>query len=453
MVPLSQRSPHKRHLGAQDTIRETALPQDQHQESTLEIQPCAEPFPRKACAKKKPAKRESKKQDSKTKEILLSPQSAFKQIENQTFLFGTSSQLAREESPTFTKDLQRAIIASEVAHEQLTGSTRSMVDSQSSLSSGNRLSASTSSKSLWSVAAGGTSDSLGRESHKDGKIQTKPSSVADGFCTLSPSPTAESLYHEQEFHSKSKCQPLKPDFEGYPTAKLASELTSYGFKPMKNRKSMIALTEKCWEGKHRIALKTLQANASLSSHDEEQRVNLPLKRPRGRPRKAPPREALPSECGSSFFQAPARPEVVKKLHVNVGRKSAATAEEVPSASTVPTNGPRNSPPSAILPSSDKISRSTLDAATHEARQFSHITKAIRSQPLSTMPSSVTWQERILMYDPVVLEELTLWLNTQGLGAVGVDYEVDISEVRLWCQQNSVCCLSAQNLRGGARTRY
>ena len=58
-----------------------------------------------------------------------------------------------------------------------------------------------------------------------------------------------------------------------------------------------------------------------------------------------------------------------------------------------------------------------------------------------------------MYDAIVLEDLATWLNTVGLGRVGVDEEIHALEVRSWCEANSVCCLWKENLRGGKRGRY
>ena len=58
-----------------------------------------------------------------------------------------------------------------------------------------------------------------------------------------------------------------------------------------------------------------------------------------------------------------------------------------------------------------------------------------------------------MYDPIVLEDLAAWLNTVGLGTVGVDEEVSALEVRGWCEKNSVCCLWKENLRGEKRKRW
>jgi hypothetical protein len=52
----------------------------------------------------------------------------------------------------------------------------------------------------------------------------------------------------------------------------------------------------------------------------------------------------------------------------------------------------------------------------------------------------TWHEKILMYDPIVLEDLAVWLNTEGLGKIGEDREVSALEVRDWCEQRGICCL-------------
>ena len=58
-----------------------------------------------------------------------------------------------------------------------------------------------------------------------------------------------------------------------------------------------------------------------------------------------------------------------------------------------------------------------------------------------------------MYDPIVLEDLASWLNTVGLGKIGVDEEVGAMEVRAWCEEKGICCLWKENLKGGGRGRY
>ncbi len=59
----------------------------------------------------------------------------------------------------------------------------------------------------------------------------------------------------------------------------------------------------------------------------------------------------------------------------------------------------------------------------------------------------TWHERILQYDPLILEDLTVWLNTWGLNLVDEDREVSPIEVRDWCETNSICCLWKGGWRG------
>lgn len=61
--------------------------------------------------------------------------------------------------------------------------------------------------------------------------------------------------------------------------------------------------------------------------------------------------------------------------------------------------------------------------------------------------------RILMYDPIILEELAVWLNTGGLGSVGVDEEVTIVDVRDWCDSRGVIAASRETHRKKERVRY
>ncbi|KAL2812884.1 hypothetical protein BJX63DRAFT_237697 [Aspergillus granulosus] len=72
-----------------------------------------------------------------------------------------------------------------------------------------------------------------------------------------------------------------------------------------------------------------------------------------------------------------------------------------------------------------------------------ITKAVRAQPRQSrdeLPSSwLSWHEKILMYDPIYLEDFTAWLNTEGLGLVNEDREVDAGLVRQWCESKGICC--------------
>lgn len=65
----------------------------------------------------------------------------------------------------------------------------------------------------------------------------------------------------------------------------------------------------------------------------------------------------------------------------------------------------------------------------------------------------SWSFRILMYDPIVLEDLARWLNTEGLRKVGIDEEANLSIVRGWCEGQGICCLARETQKGLERKRY
>ncbi|KAK4626818.1 Structure-specific endonuclease subunit slx4 [Fulvia fulva] len=113
--------------------------------------------------------------------------------------------------------------------------------------------------------------------------------------------------------------------------------------------------------------------------------------------------------------------------------------------------------------------------------FPQITNTVKSAPPSNSLTNSSWHEKILLYDPIVLEDFTAWLNEQGLrielqrlkpktktkGRKKKDaplvpdepeYETVKEElkpwmVQKWCEEKSVCCLWKEGLRGGVRTRY
>jgi hypothetical protein len=113
--------------------------------------------------------------------------------------------------------------------------------------------------------------------------------------------------------------------------------------------------------------------------------------------------------------------------------------------------------------------------------FERITAVVKSAPPSNDGNKPSWYEKILLYDPIVLEDITAWLNEQGLrvearrhkprakkrGRKRKDAEPEVEEVewevreeplqawmvQKWCQEKSICCLWREGLRGGVKTRY
>jgi hypothetical protein len=53
-----------------------------------------------------------------------------------------------------------------------------------------------------------------------------------------------------------------------------------------------------------------------------------------------------------------------------------------------------------------------------------------------------------MYDPIVLEDLTEWVNDD----VGVA-EARVADVKEWCLKKGVCCVSSATFRGRERKRF
>ncbi|KAI9823248.1 MAG: hypothetical protein M1826_000191 [Phylliscum demangeonii] len=413
--------------------------------SAAEIPAPAQPCLAESNAPRKKTKRQAKKKDPKPPSVLLSPRSACRQIEGQAFLFGTSSQLAREESPAVMRDLRKIRGASEVFQEPGISTRVGLATLSRSGDSESQPAGRDPGKSLWSVAATDLADQAGYQPSTSSSTGIKKTAPSEGRCEstarLEPLPASEQSVPEGKMTSKE----TMPDFEGYPTTKLAAELASYGFKPTKVRKRMIALMQKCWEGKQRMALAAVETNTHLTPADAQTGAGAikrrpdkvapthitslgatnensapTAKRPRGRPTKKMAVEGVDGEQakGSSRdtqeHASPSRAKLKKRatpdLHLNM--------------------------PSVISP-----------------QRFAYITKAIRSETPSTRADSPTWFEKILVYDPIVLDDLARWLNAEGLAAAGAEFEVGPIEVRTWCQERGVCCLWKESLRGEERSRY
>ena len=93
--------------------------------------------------------------------------------------------------------------------------------------------------------------------------------------------------------------------------------------------------------------------------------------------------------------------------------------------------------------------------------FPAITKAIKGEQKDKNDArKLTWQEKMLLYDPIVLEDLTMWLDGGRLeeGDVGNSdgkkrQRLEAWMVQLWCEEHSICCLWKEGLRGGVKTQY
>lgn len=133
------------------------------------------------------------------------------------------------------------------------------------------------------------------------------------------------------------------------------------------------------------------------------------------------------------------------------------------------NGPLRPPPTATIAPATRTGGRPKDLSPEdEAVLFAAITRAVTSAPRSrasvsrqsgsrsgcdtgTAPEP-SWHEKMLMYDPIILEDFAAWLNSGPLTREGWDDEVWPGLVKRWCESRSVCCLWRVSLRGKERKR-
>lgn len=456
--------------------------------------------------------------------VLLSPESAMKNAKDQELVFGTSSQLAREESPTTIKDLQNAMEESAIMSQE----SDNLIMPAGKFRTSNSL-ALVRPRNLWTVATRDTDGSLLEAETVDLTATPKParskSELAPCLVTASegiaqnlpncqqrsgsnhdidpanldlettpkpqnipqesiPKTVAEAALRKRPSNrcpvknaTNSKSDPNQmPNYQGFTDAQLAKAVAAYGFKSIKKRAAMITLLEKCWESKVSLAFLEVQANlhppppvtnpadpeVSTKSTSPKKRgrppktttaANLvadqpPPKKPRGRPKKDP-----------TVTTPPPKSKRKAKSPVKALSEALVTAEDDIYDSSPPTATPprRSSKSPHQLPLKEKtntpVKASVVKGREARDQLFAQMTKAITTFPPTNDIKNMTFHEKILMYEPIVLEDLTTWLNTQGLASVGEDDEVEPLLVKEWCEERSVCCLWRENLRGGARARY
>ncbi|KAL9638622.1 MAG: hypothetical protein Q9164_001429 [Protoblastenia rupestris] len=460
--------------------------------------------------------------------VLLSPETAVKKVRDQELIFGTSSQLAREESPTFIKDLQKALKESESIENQsesqgkLSGPLRmpALLHRPSSSLILNRP------RSLWSAAARDFDESLLEAEIVDLSRTPRASTVKPRF-----EATAAQSYRELNADAKmpidgdlnpqsdaapelavelegidavfEKALPISvaeaalknrpkdkvlakkgslidgtpdtmPNYKGFTDFQLSKEIASCGFKAIKKRAAMISLLEKCWQSRRDMALQELPVNinvvpsaagptprkiaencspvkkqgrpskAATAAAKSTKPTDITPKKSRGRPRK----DSSPARSPSNRT-AKAKTQT-KSTNMDLGDEIYDSAPPTPS----PPRRRTPTKPAKQLPLSPSQGAATpKNTPAHHFRLLNSVTKAVTTFPPTNDPKNLTWYEKILMYEPIVIEDLAMWLNREGLGRVGEDDEVGPALVKEWCEGHSICCLWKENLRGRPRGRW
>jgi hypothetical protein len=297
-----------------------------------------------------------------------------------------------------------------------------------------------------------------------------------------------------------------PQYSGFTDAELSRQVAAYGFKSVKGRKKMIDLLQKCWESKHGKASQPGDVSsqpqsvsqAAVTTGVPSQTTSSPKSKSKGKTKA----EKTASTSTSTLAEAATRAETAmvtspkrnQQHSSKVGRpppSSYIDIEEIqdsedevflspsqvqkryteifsnattsgqarpleiltkdrpqtptkPKASASKTSCSQQPSSSAAVAQTDKLP--TIERASLLDISI-QITKAVRAQPpllASGSRSRPTWHEKILMYDPIVLEDFTSWLNVEGLGLVGEDREVGTATVRDWCEGKGICCCWKKN---------
>ncbi|KAL8825404.1 MAG: hypothetical protein Q9191_004436 [Dirinaria sp. TL-2023a] len=482
------------------------------------------------------------KKRSKEVSVLLPPEAALKSTDQQDLLFGTSSQLARDECPAYLREMQQAIAESETFNSTTLPAHDGAIPSSTASGStaGSNTFLYTASRNLWSAAARNQNGALqdaefvdlsitpNPRVSRDGDVSEAQPAKADnsGWTIIDDTPKGPDAVDSNSTSTSSRANqdiqvpiprslaeaslrnrprsrsPIKksgehilkgqsveekpqgmPNYRGFTTAELTKGIAAYGFKPIKRRDQQIALLEKCWKSKNSAALQSFSTNVYPSEVPVAVEVDSELPKQKSPPREAnpakkrgrPPKAKAPAQPNENeerggkdrpltrtkgrpkkAVAAASSPKQAAKKTSPAKSKPTPTTEDIVDLDATPkpliTDGLPPSPLAVAQPDPTSSADTTLTPLDRTAL-LDKITEAVTTYPPTHDMNNLTWYEKMLMYDPIVLEDLALWLNTEGLGKVGVDEEVSSGMVKEWCEARSVCCLWRENLRGGVRARY
>lgn len=460
-------------------------------------------------AKSKP-KRVSAKSTTKPKlvaEKLLSPAAAISRLNQQDVLFGTSSQLALEESPTMIRQIQFAIKESEQDADR--------ADNCSFVapSAWSRLTKVKGQKALWAVSArdddggmlehmqdvripepdrtqdipllmdvihdkpdGARNDPVGPSLFIDiddipqdppppitisSDIPTPPShssntpqlqdSRIENFTTneldfkdidafeSEPPPSNQNAESQHTFVEIDEFDlPPSAQLQYSPATKLrppaSASRTGYGSPKKRGRKPKSQST---------VSKVSMSSNPILKPSSSEPRAkpkekgavpSTPLREPS---RFIDIDEILDSEDDALEALSPTPPRVYKHIDPEPLPLISLSPTTSPSKTTAGTSFKSKQGPlsDANLTPVHCIPTKMLEWVHIKSDIFAQITTHIRSLPPTRDPTKPTWHEKILMYDPIVLEDFTGYLN--DCTSIRLFKKATQKQIKAWNQQRKV----------------
>ena len=518
-VPLNDVSTNDTEAPAKKPPRKRSKSRDDSEGTTTKAKPRAKKASAKAAPKAKPVA-----------EKLLSPTSAVLRVNRQDVLFGTSSQLALEESPTMVRQIQQAMKESEQDYESLQAPPRRP-----------KLRQIEGTRSLWRESTRDSEGGLLRNTEnvyipEPDRTQDIPllmdvareeSSALPEFVDIDDmaplTPTApiaisSDLPTPPESQSQKRIEGPVVAQSGQNEAFVDIDGFGNGLPPSnqnaESQNSFVDIDD--FESAHTTLLHHAASNVpALSASLPATTAGRPSKR-RGRPPKATSAITAAQRSRSrSAGKSPPHLESTQHLHSTPRKGSGRFIDieeildseeetlEAFSPSPPRVRSLQNSPPLPLafdrelpLPSKQqkdepiitpifRILESHLEWANIKPSICSAITAHIRSVQPTTDPNKPSWHEKILMYDPIILEEFTTYLNNntklrtykratqkqikaynnnrkmEGNAILGVEEddqvlaiekELEVYMVRDWCQEMSVCCIHAKESRGRGSAR-
>ena len=295
-----------------------------------------------------------------------------------------------------------------------------------------------------------------------------------------------------------KAPPARPNYTGMQTGELQTMIKNYGFKAIRSRDKMVDLLNKCWDEKEaRRATRVENQKATeapptptIARHaDLISNVHDLSNRPQPKAKKKPKTARVASKAKAKPETTAKEPKKRKKATVETspsekpkrGRpkksKTANLEEKVVDIDDIDddftslttlretsqvlmkkqTNGSDEPQPlpvsaNASVAQDDGSKEVLASGAPSDLHQQIHAAILHQSEQAAEVDSwdhvrSPTWHEKMLMYDPIIIEDLARWLNAEGLNGVKEDREVTTVEVRDWCESRGVCCIFNGGWRG------
>ena len=504
---------------------------------------------------------QNKKASGATPGIVLPPEAAFETLDQQDVIFGTCSQLERDDSPETLREMQEAFrISEDLAFQGRSEATCLSITGQAlpSENPSGSVSRSNSTRKLWSVAGRDTEGSLVQggavesvdltgtsagSNHADGpnavlaatnlnggasddgwldldygksgfslttkvteKHASKKAIGADAVITdtcLPPLRKTPTVLQEIDQPSSVSQHAPMPQYNGFTETELSKQVAAYGFKSVKGRKKMIELLEKCWVSKHGKAdvssslasevnsagnSETVSAQKTAASFEKTSKSKAKKNATQKPPVSAKSTRIAKAATPKKHKQAPATANAAQRPPPSsyIDIEEIQDSEDEPSLSPIRIEKQQSiiSPTTIVSienPSlepqvlgHDQVRNASMKAksksshipkmtesitarktnqrfAENDLKDLSiQITAAVRAQSRLHNANSrarPTWHEKILMYDPIILEDFTAWLNVEGLSLVDEDREVSTALVREWCERKGICCGWKKNASG------